>query len=159
LGIRGLLSSRQSRQVIALSTSRLLAAEAERFYTELTLLRIVGVDVWKEYVTLHAPNQKDRKVTLIAEDDSLAIGRGNYGKGTKAPFHSHEGEEYVHILRGSGVFRTRSGEALATEGMTLRFAPNEEHEFENQGDEPLEFIFVYSNPRDTAPLKENWVRC
>lgn len=118
----------------------------------------MGVDVRKRYPTFHAPGQTERIVTLIAEDDHIAIGKGLYGKGVKAPYHSHKGEEYVLILHGRGIFRTRSDEVLAKQGMTLRFAPNEEHEFENRWKEPLEFIFVYSNPKDMVPLKGNWVR-
>lgn len=128
------------------------------FYTVSVFLESVGVDIRKKYPTFHAPRQNERIVELILEGDHLAIGKGHYGRRVKAPFHSHAGEEYVHILHGRGVFRTRTGRVVATEGMTLRFAPKEEHEFENRWKEPLEFIFVYSNPADVTPLKENWIR-
>jgi len=118
----------------------------------------MGVEVRKEYPTFHAPNQRQRIASILAEDDQVAIGRARYGKGMKAPFHSHVGEEYIHVVRGKGIFRTRTGEVTARKGMTIRFAPGEEHQLENKWREPLEFVFVYPDSKDTSPLKEKWIR-
>jgi quercetin dioxygenase-like cupin family protein len=118
----------------------------------------LDVSKLRESPTFHAPGQRQRIASVLAEDDDVAIGRARYGKGMKAPFHSHVGEEYIHVIRGKGVFRTRTKEITATSGTVIRFAPGEEHQLENRWKEPLEFVFVYPESKDTTPLKEKWVR-
>ena len=111
----------------------------------------------EEVPKFHAPNQNSRTASILAEEDGVVFGRAFYGKGMKAPFHSHQGEEYIHVIGGKGIFRTHKVEATAESGATLRFEAGEEHELENRWDTPLEFIFVYSNPKDIEVLRDRWV--
>jgi len=105
-----------------------------------------------------APGQASRIARILAQESGVAIGRAYYGKGMKAPYHSHVGVEYIHVLGGTGIFRTRSKEVVARAGQTLKFEAGEEHQLENQLDEPLEFLFVYPHSKDIDILYERWVR-
>lgn len=75
----------------------------------------------------------------------------------KAPFHSRQGEEYIHVIGGRGIFRTHKMEVTAESDAILRFEPEEEHQHENRWGTRLEFIFVYSNPYDIQILRDRWV--
>jgi quercetin dioxygenase-like cupin family protein len=106
----------------------------------------------------HAPNQPSRVARILAQEEGVAVGRGYYGKGMKALFHSHVGNEYIHVIGGTGIFRTHDKEVVAKAGQTLKFEAGEEHQLENQQDEPLEFVFVYPYAKDVDVLKERWIK-
>lgn len=105
----------------------------------------------------HAPDQPMRIARILAQEKGVAVGRAYYGKGMKALFHSHVGAEYIHVIRGTGIFRTHDREVVASAGTTLTLPPGEEHQLENQQDEPLEFVFVYPHSEDIQVLRDRWV--
>ncbi len=60
--------------------------------------------------------------------------------GGHTPYHTHPWEHEVYVLSGTG--RIRQGDS-ATEfigGSVILVLPDEEHNFENTGSEPLEFL-------------------
>jgi quercetin dioxygenase-like cupin family protein len=56
--------------------------------------------------------------------------------------HAHAWEHEVYVARGRGAVVTRDGATPIRSGDTVYVAPNEQHHFENRGEEPLEFICV-----------------
>ena len=112
----------------------------------------------KESAKFHAPNQSARIARILAEDDRVAVGRAYYGKGMKAQFHSHSGDEYIHVIHGKGIFRTHEREVVAKTGTTLKLEAGEEHQLENRWTEALEFIFIYPNSADIQVLRDKWVK-
>ena len=111
----------------------------------------------KDSPRFHAPDQDRRIASILADQDGVTLGRAFYGKGMKAPFHTHQGVEYIHVIAGEGIFRTREREVIAKPGALLRFEPGEEHQLENKWDTPLEFVFAYSIPNDIQVLRDKWV--
>jgi len=105
----------------------------------------------------HSVGQLSRRATILF-DGQVALGKGTYGKGMAAPFHSHKGGEIIHILSGKAVFATRDQEIVASAGMTLHFMPGEEHMLENRWDEPMIMVWIYPEPADAESIKRNWVR-
>ncbi len=112
----------------------------------------------KEVPKFHAPDQLRRIARILGVEEDVAVGRASYGKGMKSQFHSHKGPEYIHVIGGKGVFRTRGQEVIASPGTTLRLEPGEEHQLENRWSKPLEFVFVYPNSRDIDVLRDKWVK-
>ena len=105
----------------------------------------------------HSVGQPSRRATILF-DGKVALGKGSYGKGMAAPFHSHKGGEIIHVLSGKAVFATRDKEIVAGPGMTLHFLPGEEHMLENRWDEPMTMMWIYPEPDDAEPIKTNWVK-
>ena len=62
--------------------------------------------------------------------------------GAASPFHTHPWEHEVFILAGRGHVRAEDGEMPFQEGSVLFVAPEEKHQFVNDGDTPLRFICV-----------------
>ncbi len=56
--------------------------------------------------------------------------------------HAHAWEHEVYVAKGRGAIVTKEGRAPIRAGDTVYVAPNEQHHFENTGEEPLEFICV-----------------
>jgi len=68
------------------------------------------------------------------------------------PKHCHDNEEIYIILRGNGRM-VIEGENKIVEGKSVVYIPpNKEHHLENNGDGPLEMIFVYS----PATIVDHW---
>ena len=62
--------------------------------------------------------------------------------GAASPFHTHPWEHEVFILAGRGHVRDEDAETLFQEGDTVFVAPDEKHQFVNDGDTILRFICV-----------------
>jgi len=71
------------------------------------------------------------------------------GKGGATPHHTHPWEHEVFIVRGDCLVRTVDGEKTVTAGDFVYVPPNEEHQFVNAGESPLEFICVV--PKEGEP--------
>lgn len=56
------------------------------------------------------------------------------------PFHKHSWEHEVFILKGRGVVRIGDEEWELHPYDTVFVAPNEMHNFRNEGDEPFEML-------------------
>lgn len=63
-------------------------------------------------------------------------------KGEKIPLHAHNYEHEVFIISGTGKAFTPDTAADVKFGDFLFTRPNEEHGFENTGDDPFRFICV-----------------
>jgi len=62
--------------------------------------------------------------------------------GGHTPFHSHPWEHEVFVLSGRGIARRRDGQSRVGPGSFVYVPPDEEHNFENAGDEPFSFLCV-----------------
>ncbi len=62
--------------------------------------------------------------------------------GGSTPFHSHHWEHEVYVLSGKGVARRKDGQSEVGPGSFVYVPPDEEHNFENAGDEPFSFLCV-----------------
>lgn len=62
--------------------------------------------------------------------------------GAESPFHTHPWEHEVFILAGRGHLRGEDGETPFKEGSALFVAPEERHQFVNDGGTTLRFICV-----------------
>ena len=62
--------------------------------------------------------------------------------GAASPFHTHPWEHEAFILAGKGHLRTEDGETPFREGDAIFVAPEEKHQFVNDGDATLRFICV-----------------
>ncbi len=60
--------------------------------------------------------------------------------GGYTPHHKHDYEHEVIILKGSGKLKSEQGERTFSAGDAVWIPPNEMHQFQNTGDEPIEFI-------------------
>ncbi len=60
--------------------------------------------------------------------------------GAGTPFHAHEWEHEVFILKGTGKVRTEGKDTLFKAGDSVYLAPNEKHCF--VADDPVQFICV-----------------
>jgi mannose-6-phosphate isomerase-like protein (cupin superfamily) len=120
---------------------------------------VVRSDEPKEY---HAPRQEIRRARIFIDEGKIGrkdilMGMSIYGPDMSAPFHTHEGSETMFIVHGRGEFGTRDEVVKVRSGDVLYFPPGEEHYLRNIGSQTLEFVFVYSNPEDGKPLRENWI--
>lgn len=62
--------------------------------------------------------------------------------GAASPFHAHPWEHEAFILAGNGHLRGKDGEIPFREGDAVFVAPEEKHQFVNDGDTDLRFICV-----------------
>jgi quercetin dioxygenase-like cupin family protein len=62
--------------------------------------------------------------------------------GAASPFHTHSWEHEVFILAGSGFVRDEDSQTPFGEGDVVFVAPQEKHQFVNDGDITLRFICV-----------------
>ena len=62
--------------------------------------------------------------------------------GSSTPSHSHWWEHEVFVLSGQGVVVNGQGEAPIGKDSVIFVAPNEQHCFVNNSNEPLRFICV-----------------
>jgi quercetin dioxygenase-like cupin family protein len=62
--------------------------------------------------------------------------------GAASPFHTHSWEHEAFILAGKGHLKAVDGETPFREGDAIFVAPEEKHQFVNDGDTVLRFICV-----------------
>jgi quercetin dioxygenase-like cupin family protein len=62
--------------------------------------------------------------------------------GAASPFHTHPWEHEAFILAGNGHLRSEDSETPFQEGDAVFVAPEEKHQFVNDGDTTLRFICV-----------------
>ncbi len=68
--------------------------------------------------------------------------------GGHSPHHKHDYEHEVLILKGKGTVKSEAGDRPCSPGDVVWVPPNEMHQFQNAGDEPLEFICLIPAPQD-----------
>ena len=67
--------------------------------------------------------------------------------GGHTPLHQHGFEHEVLILSGIGIVRSERGKRDLYPGDVIFVPPDEEHQFVNNGNQPLTFICVIPAPR------------
>ncbi len=68
------------------------------------------------------------------------------------PKHCHDNEEIYIILRGNGRMVVEGESKIVEAESVVYIPPNKEHYLENNTDEPLEMMFVYS----PATIVDHW---
>ncbi|MGD8451724.1 MAG: cupin domain-containing protein [Phycisphaerae bacterium] len=68
--------------------------------------------------------------------------------GGHTPHHTHDYEHEVLIVKGAGIVRSAGGDHPCRAGDVVWMPPNEKHQFQNNGREPLEFICLIPAPQN-----------
>jgi quercetin dioxygenase-like cupin family protein len=68
--------------------------------------------------------------------------------GGNSPYHKHPWEHEVFILEGEGAIRGEDNEKAFKAGDVVFVAPNEMHQFKNQGETTLKFLCLVPHKRD-----------
>jgi len=98
-------------------------------------------------VELETPNVEGIKDTKVRWLISKKDGANNFAMrifeikpGGYTPFHQHDWEHEVFILKGKGVTKDKDKETSFKQGDVFFVPPMEWHQFKNTGDELLRFI-------------------
>jgi quercetin dioxygenase-like cupin family protein len=70
--------------------------------------------------------------------------------GGYTPHHQHDYEHEIIVLKGEGIARSEGGDRPFKAGDAIWVPPNEKHQFQNLGSEPLEFICLIPAPEDCS---------
>jgi len=87
------------------------------------------------------------KQKLISSEDgapNFTMRKFDVRPGGYTPYHTHDFEHEVFVLKGKGLVRGREDIEIH-EGMALLVEPGEEHQFVNTGDGTLEFLCIVPN--------------
>lgn len=91
-----------------------------------------------------------RMKVLIGPDDgseNIIMRHFFVAPGGNTPYHSHNYEHVIRVLRNKGVAVDESGrEHIIGYGQSLFVRPGEMHQFRNPYDEELEFLCIIPNP-------------
>ncbi|MBN2345882.1 MAG: cupin domain-containing protein [Candidatus Aminicenantes bacterium] len=60
--------------------------------------------------------------------------------GGRTPYHAHPYEHEIFVLEGRGRINAQEGSQDVASGAFALVMPDEEHQFENAGQEPLKFL-------------------
>lgn len=71
--------------------------------------------------------------------------------GGHTPHHRHDYEHEILILRGNGLVKSAAGDRPCQAGDIVWMPPNELHQFQNTGREPLEFLCLIPAPESCSP--------
>jgi mannose-6-phosphate isomerase-like protein (cupin superfamily) len=85
-----------------------------------------------------------KKVILTAGDvpHIKSVGQVNFMPGQVIPSHTHGDMHEIFIIRsGSGMIRINGCEHHLTSGSCTVVQPNESHEVENTGSEPMQLVY------------------
>jgi quercetin dioxygenase-like cupin family protein len=66
--------------------------------------------------------------------------------GGHTPHHSHSFEHEILVLAGAGVLKSDQGDRALQPNDVVFVSSNEQHQFVNAGDDPLEFICLIPAP-------------
>lgn len=70
--------------------------------------------------------------------------------GGHTPYHQHDYEHEVLVLKGRGVVRGEQQDYPCGPGDVVWVPPNERHQFRNAGDEPFEFVCLIPAPKNCS---------
>ena len=83
---------------------------------------------------------------LIGPNDgsvNIIMRKFTVAPGGHTPHHIHNSEHVVKIISGIGTAIDEKGEPHEVKvGQSLFIAPNEKHQFQNNGGEPFEFLCI-----------------
>jgi quercetin dioxygenase-like cupin family protein len=68
--------------------------------------------------------------------------------GGHTPHHAHDYEHEIIVLKGAGVARTADGDRPFKAGEVIYVPANEQHQFRNTSDGPVELICLIPAPED-----------
>ena len=86
---------------------------------------------------------------LIGPDDgapSFTMRQFEIAPGGNTPRHAHGYEHEVFVLEGTGVVLDAAGEHRIGPGSVVFVAPQEMHQFRNNGSGPLQFLCLIPHP-------------
>ena len=86
---------------------------------------------------------------LIGPDDgapSFTMRQFEVAPGGNTPRHSHGFEHEVFVLEGEGTVLDSRGEHQLYPGVAVYVAPDEIHQFRNNGSRPLKFLCLIPHP-------------
>jgi quercetin dioxygenase-like cupin family protein len=94
--------------------------------------------------TVEVDGAKDVRIRLLIHKEENApvfhMRQFTVEPGGYTPRHTHPWEHEVYILRGRGTAVTPEGDRPIQTGDAIYVAPGDEHQFQNTGAEPLEFL-------------------
>lgn len=97
---------------------------------------------------------KDAKMRLlISEQDgarNFVMRMFTVAPGGHTPFHFHNYEHEVFVLEGQGVLKGEETEHAFRDGDVIYVEPNEKHQFQNRGNQPLRFLCLIPAPEKCA---------
>jgi quercetin dioxygenase-like cupin family protein len=67
--------------------------------------------------------------------------------GGHTPHHQHDYEHEIVVLKGQGLARSAQGDRPIHAGEVIWVPPNEMHQFQNTGPQPLEFVCLIPAPK------------
>ncbi len=70
------------------------------------------------------------------------------GPGGHSPYHSHDWEHEVYIIKGKGAVITEDGKKEISDNSFVFVPPNVKHQFKNLGNDELQFICVIPSTAD-----------
>ena len=82
----------------------------------------------------------------------------NVAVGGHTPFHNHDFEHVVYVIKGQGTLKTPGGDHSFEEGDGVYVAPDEEHQFVNAGNCELVFTCTIPNRLVSPPQEEAQVK-
>lgn len=95
----------------------------------------------KEITDLEGAENVEKEVLLGAPEgvENFAMRRFTLDKEGHTPYHSHDWEHEVYVLRGTGKVKMESGVEEVTAGSAAYIPPNEKHQFISE-EEGLTFL-------------------
>lgn len=90
---------------------------------------------------------------LVGPDDGATnfhMRQFEVAPGGHTPHHSHDYEHEILILSGEGVAGSAQGTRPIKSGDVIFVPPNELHQFQNTGADPLKFICLIPAPQDCS---------
>lgn len=79
-------------------------------------------------------------------DTSIYVGEQWLAPGEEVLLHTHEVEEVLIFMAGSGTVTLGEIDAPVTAGTTLHIEPGERHGFRNTGNEELRLLVIFPIP-------------
>jgi len=92
----------------------------------------------------------DRHFEVVMETDEAQVAEMTVepGRSVGGPENYHaDSDQWLFVVRGSGVATVDGEEQRLDAGDLVRIEAGERHGIENDGDEPLETLNVYTPPR------------
>ena len=92
----------------------------------------------------------DRYFEVVMETDEAQVAEMTVepGRSVGGPENYHaDSDQWLFVVRGSGVATVDGEEQRLDAGDLVRIEAGERHGIENDGDEPLETLNVYTPPR------------
>jgi quercetin dioxygenase-like cupin family protein len=115
------------------------------------------IKVWKEGEREKKPMQMEgaiavEKEVLVGHKDNsprMVMRKFEVEKGGETPYHSHNYEHVIYVLKGTGKLKVEGKEMPLPQGASVLVPPNVYHQFINAGEDEFHFICVvpeYGDP-------------